>query len=611
MDLINEHEVPVSLYGQLLIRLAGGTMLLFAVSFVARAQVSDNPSPIGSRYALLVGVKQYQPEGYNNTDSSRAMLSNLNTPCDDVEKIAARLTEVGWRADYKDNPEVETICDATDDQIATRIKDLVEEFDHEDRFLFVYLAGHGVQVNSRNYIFSSNAILNLTSASDRLTNNPKNVVFQGQSIELVQDLFGRAGDYYRGNILLVLDSCRNDPLYLATMSSALNNVPLTAPQISQQSDGIMVVYATTPGLRISDGYSSSYLANSLVNSIVPGRTVDSVISTVKRDVRTATRHTANPQAPERVGTLNNGNLCFAGCATAASPTVSVALADQQYSHAATNNFLRYVESHSDVSFHFGPMLNVSLGLPRFSKFLDRAKAVERGISNASNDANIDIYWCEGNEGAAREEKANMLAKSIIGAGSDIVVNESSLTRVRTRPLSREENLNPKNRVSTDTVRIDSDSPVERGWAEELRRAVPYELSVEELREDSLGYVKVYLCDGVEELPVATKLWVHVPSAESKGIGLILSDEIRRNVEGLLVEDYVDVVEVSPDKTQVRYFYDADRELAYRIADAVAPRLKVKPLVNPIDNSGLQMGPNRLELWIGKNTSARDLRELAE
>lgn len=582
-------------------------MVLAFVAFFAFAL----PAYAMKRHALLIGVKDYQPADYDGSDRRRLKLRNLVTPCDDIERIASRLEMVGWkREDSPDATEIETMCDASDDQIAGRLKDLVEEYDDAESFLFVYLAGHGVQINNRNYMFAHQATLDMELAARRLRSNPNNVVFQGQSIELVQDLFIRANEFYGGNILLVLDSCRDDPLYLTTMTSELQ-VPITAPQIAQQSDGIMVVYATTPGKRVSDGTGTSYLADAFVRHIQSGVTVDKVVTEVKKDVRLKTRLTPVPQAPERLGSLNNADACFAGCAApvrddGAAADLGPGAPLLAVEAGSVDALYRYLVAPGEGQ---GAPASASKALRKYHNVYQATVSRDAAVATKPAAMNVDILWCE-EGGGERGRQAGQLADLLSGKKEDVIAG-ARLERVRVRPFGAEENGKAAYRVDRNVIRIDMNSDRQDIWAREIASISALPLEIDSEGTLGLDSISVFLCAGAPKTKSAPRVWIHVPSVEQQGVGLVLGDQIRRSVGTVKVESRIEVVPASPNVTQIRYFYEQDKSIAQSVAEVAGARLSIRPVVVYMPEYAKDMAPLRLELWVGRGRESASLRPPAD
>jgi hypothetical protein len=581
----------------------GAALLLVAGS--ARAQDPPaNPEPM--RHALLIGVNDYQPSNYDNSDRKRKRLRNLSTPCEDVERVGARLEALGWQGATDPQPEIEVLCDPTDDAMDARIEDLIEQYDDPRKFLFVYLAGHGAQIGARTYIFGKQAELDLDMAERRLTQSSSNILFQGQSIELVADLFARANyAEYQGNVLLVLDSCRDDPLYSSIKTGAST---LTAPVIDTDSAGIIVLYATTPGRRVSDGSGTSFLADSLVRLIDSGLTVDRIVGNVMRDVRDKSKLTLNPQKPERTGALTESSWCFAGCTApvvAASPPPSGLAWQPRVRRRAGAAFDQEPPAAATVP--------AKSAVPRPERFESLFQQTAMTQQQAQAEPLVmDVYWCDdGGGGAAHRERAEAFVKELQGAGTGRTTGGAFLTDVRLRALSAEDNARVQYGIDRDLVRYDADSASEQAWAKRLAGLAGEPLALRGDRSNTPGKMSLFFCAGMDVPARAGKLWVQVARPAQRGIGLVLADQVRRGVETLWVESEIEVVESSPDESQVRYFHAEDAALAERIADSAGQRLAVRPVVKHLPMYATRVEPGKLELWLGRNVDFEGLVDAAE
>lgn len=559
------------------------------------------------RFALLIGIKDYRPNDYVPSSDKPVMFENLKTSCNDIDKISTQLQKLGWRGPEDDDPEIETICDASVGDIFPKIGRRVERFDKPDHFLLLYIAGHGVEVNDRNYIFTRRAELDLKLAGQRLRNNPENILFQGDSMELNQDLFARAGASYRGNILIVLDSCRNDPFVYTAMSSQFL-IKVSAPQINNRSNGIMVLYATTPGKRISDGVGSSFIAESLASEMAKGAkgwSIDKVVTNTINAVTRDTKFTPFPQWPDRVGGLNNPDICFSGCswfdrnsasATAAqvlsrkavfpkNPLVRVGYLVDMYDSSASRTTSERMDSHKS---------------PRSRAFKTIYKAPNATRVRSSGALTLDFFWCEGETQLGRERDSTALAENIArtvreGTGGP----GSPIARIRVRSLGSEENARPGYRISKNVIRIDSGSTREEEWAKKIKKASSAALHLETIRARSLDSVSIFFCEGVPSFARLSRLWLQAAREDQKGIATLLGQSISEEIDDIWVADAVEVVRSSPDKTQIRYFYKADEVLARKIADVIAFRRGSRPGVHYLPGYADRVERGLIELWVGQ------------
>jgi uncharacterized caspase-like protein len=168
---------------------------------------------------------------------------------------------------------------------------LVRDFLHKApsaRVTLLYYAGHGMQVDGRNYLIPIDAKLAA----------PSDLAFE--TLELDKVLAG-LDDEARANIV-VLDACRDNPLarnfaskLSATRSAA---VPAGLAGYATVGTGTLIAFATAPGqtaLDGSDGNSPFTLA--FVKYVrTPGIEVNQMLTRVRVEVASATKNRQVPWA---------------------------------------------------------------------------------------------------------------------------------------------------------------------------------------------------------------------------------------------------------------------------------------------------------------------------
>ena len=176
----------------------------------ARAQ-----APIDLRVALVIGNAAY----------ATAPLAN---PANDAKAMSATLKGMGFA--------VIEVRDASKAQIESALGRAREMLNGKNGVGMLYYAGHGLQLDWRNYMVPVDA--RLTSAAD--------VPVQAVDVQAVIESFKAAGN--RMNIV-VLDACRDNPF--AGTASGKGLAPLDAPR------GTLLAYATAPGNVAEDGSAAS------------------------------------------------------------------------------------------------------------------------------------------------------------------------------------------------------------------------------------------------------------------------------------------------------------------------------------------------------------------
>jgi hypothetical protein len=225
------------------------------------------------RVALVVGNSQY------------AYTSALPNPRNDAEDIARTLKQVGF--------EVTVGYDLDQIKFARLIDDFARALEGADVALFFY-AGHGLQINGKNYLVSTGARLEST------------FLVPSETIEL--DAIIRLMESRAGTNLIFLDACRNNPLAdnLKRNLAAANRAPGVgrglAP-ITPDGRDTLVAFSTAPGEVAADGNgrNSPFAASLLRHLPERGLEVSVMLKDVTSDVR---RETNNAQRPQQMSDMS-------------------------------------------------------------------------------------------------------------------------------------------------------------------------------------------------------------------------------------------------------------------------------------------------------------------
>lgn len=203
-------------------------------------------APLDVRVALVIGNGAYPAE------------AALPNPVNDAAAMSAALRQLGFR--------VTELRDATREQMAAAIAGVRTELAGKQAVGLFYYAGHGLQLDWRNYMVPVDARLN--TAAD--------VAREAVDVDAVIAAFKAAGN--RVNIV-VLDACRDNPFPGAGGARGL--APLDAPP------GTFLAYATAPGHVAEDGRGSNglytgYLLRELTR---PAARIEDVFKRVRLQVR--------------------------------------------------------------------------------------------------------------------------------------------------------------------------------------------------------------------------------------------------------------------------------------------------------------------------------------
>ncbi|RYG13844.1 MAG: caspase family protein [Burkholderiales bacterium] len=183
-----------------------GVAALILCAFTALAQ-----APGDVRVALVIGNSAY----------ARAPLVN---PANDARAMSETLRGLGFR--------VIEVRDGSKAQMADAVDLVRDSLKGKQGIGMLYYAGHGLQVDARNYMVPVDAKMAATA----------DVAGQAMDVSGVIAAFRAAGT--RMNIL-VLDACRDNPFGGITTGKGL--APLDAPS------GTFLAYATAPGNVAEDG----------------------------------------------------------------------------------------------------------------------------------------------------------------------------------------------------------------------------------------------------------------------------------------------------------------------------------------------------------------------
>ena len=261
--------------------LAARVLLLFAVLLLA-----GGGTPQDGRVALVVGNGSYADAGV------------LANPVNDAQDIAAKLRAMGF-----------TVVDGYDlgkRELEGKIGDFADALEGASAGLFYY-AGHGIQVDGRNYILPVDAKLN----------QPAKLKLEAIPIDDVMDLMQQQA----GTSILILDACRNNPFARALTAKATTRAVQAAEGLAEinSAKGTFIAFSTAPGAVAMDGAGrNSPFAEALLKHIdQPGQSINDLMIAVRRDVVETTK---DFQTPMSWDSLTDRFSFVAGEAPASQPS---------------------------------------------------------------------------------------------------------------------------------------------------------------------------------------------------------------------------------------------------------------------------------------------------
>jgi len=302
------------------------------------------------RVALVIGNAQYV-----NT-------APLRNPKNDAEDVAGVLKTLGF--------EVLVGLDLDQVNFARKIDEFARVLDRADVGLFFY-AGHGMQINEKNFLVSTAAKLE------------SEFLIPSETIEL--DAVIRLMESRAAINLVFLDACRNNPLAenlkrsLAAQRRAAS-IGRGLAKVEPTGHDTLVAFSAAPGQEAADGSGrNSPFASALVKHIPEsGVEVSVMLKLVAADVREATK---NAQRPQQLSDMSQ-TFFFAKADPAATPapasptTVSPAPLSPP---GATNDALELAFWQSAMTTN--TCESVRAYIKRFPKgtFLELAKLNERQL----------------------------------------------------------------------------------------------------------------------------------------------------------------------------------------------------------------------------------------
>jgi len=227
------------------------TLLQSALASALTPAWAHAASPGAARVALVIGNAAYA-------------MGPLANPTKDAAAMSGLLRGMGFQ--------VVEARDASRPQMQAAIQQARSLLQGQDGVGLLYYAGHGLQLDWRNYMLPVDA--QLAAAAD--------VPVQGVDVQAVLDAFKAAST--RMNIL-VLDACRDNPFPQASTAKGL--APLDAPP------GTFFAYATAPGNVAEDGSAADgnglYTKYLLQELQQPQARIEDVFKRVRLRVRQASQ----------------------------------------------------------------------------------------------------------------------------------------------------------------------------------------------------------------------------------------------------------------------------------------------------------------------------------
>jgi peptidoglycan hydrolase-like protein with peptidoglycan-binding domain len=298
------------------------------------------------RVALVIGNATYDHA------------STLRNPINDARDIAATLKNLGF--------EVIVGTDLDQRAFASMIDQFGRMLDGADVGLFFY-AGHGLQVNDKNYLVSTRA---------KLENE---FLIPAETVEL--DAVIRLMESRSRINLVFLDACRNNPLadrLRQNLVAANRSVSLGRglARIEPTGRDTLIAFAAAPGQEAADGRdrNSPFTAALLDHMPKPGVEVSVMLKEVTAQVR---RETHNAQRPQQLSDMSR-TFYFAKAAPAVAAAPPAKPVQTQSDHSIELAYWNSARSVNDCE-------SVRAYLERYPSgiFADLARLSEKRLCDTS------------------------------------------------------------------------------------------------------------------------------------------------------------------------------------------------------------------------------------
>ena len=224
---------------------------------------------VDSRLALVIGNGAYRSQPLRN-------------PVNDASDVAAKLEKLGFRVVLK----TDVGRKAMDASIRQFGRDLLK-----GGLGLFYFAGHGMQVDGRNYLIPVDAQIE----------SPSDVHFESVDAGRV---LGKMEDAQNDMNIVILDACRDNPFARSYRSGSKGLARMDAPR------GSIIAYATAPGAVAADGFGRNgiYTKHLLAHIDTPGLSIEKFFKNVRIGV---IRETGDKQVPWESSSLT-GDFFFSG-----------------------------------------------------------------------------------------------------------------------------------------------------------------------------------------------------------------------------------------------------------------------------------------------------------
>ncbi|WP_310467980.1 caspase family protein [Sphingomonas sp.] len=608
--------------------------MLVCSSWTTAAQAEEYGVAPGVKHmALIIGNADYDLDGTIRTGPADVpavgTLKDLKNPCRDAALLKEKLLAARWKPEEITAPP----CNQTTEQMRNHITQFRQAVANATNTVVIfYFSGHGAQFSnvetSHSFLFGAGAKVDLVAAQASLRSAPGNTSFFATQAVDLHELLSTLGRQTENAVLLILDACRENPLYdqINGLSPSLRVSPLS--NNPEDFPGIVVAYSTPSGQFSADGNGDySIYTGALGGLLRHSSYLDSVLNKLRGKVAEEYRqqfpHRTGIQEPVTRGRFA-GDWCVWACPPSSENGPVAALSDPQavamaaVEPAATRPLAPYPSTaalFTMAAFQESPPTPVAppmtrrFGTTRTMTVFDKRELV-RSTPPAPEEEGMrfDIFWCEGGAGAdQRAERAQRLAAALAGEASEETAARSALpenlrrqiSSVRVRALSASSNTISGYRYKDDLIVYDPGNKAEFGWANAVSRIADPGLTLAAEGSQTTGYMSIFVCKAPDEYALArTKVYLQVPDRNQRAPGRLLLQNLSTSLPALEIIDGIETRPDGPPRTEIRYYYQDDRDNAFATAAQMETLLKRGVKVKLMSKLAPTTKPGFLEVWLG-------------
>ncbi|MFN0299052.1 MAG: caspase family protein [Burkholderiales bacterium] len=232
------------------------------ITFVSTLLLSaaGTATAAGKRVALVIGNARY------------ASLP-LDNPENDAKVVSATLRRLGFEVNEQLNLKVR--------DFRRVVREFARQTQSEEGVAVLYYAGHGVQIDGRNFLLPIDINLN----------NEEEV--KDDSIDIEEVFISRLEGYQKQARIIILDACRDDPF----RGKKTRNIRSAAGLAEMNARGALIAFASAPGAAAEDGPpggNSVFTRHLVQEMLVEGVEVEQMFKNVRVRVAGDTKQRQTP-----------------------------------------------------------------------------------------------------------------------------------------------------------------------------------------------------------------------------------------------------------------------------------------------------------------------------